>query len=517
MDTKEHTELGNALKLASLNNNPYIRIGQNGELRLKMMRFNRNGIPSEMPLELSAGEIIAMAGDYFTDANWVMDLNLPPCHQFENYHDLGNYLIDRSITDEESDALLRAYNNLASPEVSRSHIDTIYSIDSGEYLPFSDTLNDYVKQLMLYLRVKDYGEMLNRNQTHFTPWSVRVYILGHNLALHFASIAHELHQLADNWDYVPQLDCEDSLLQILSACEKEKSQEFLHDLAYRYHTLSLTMELFTFHYYSDHFAAGHMSMVGDLRVLLQERFGRTFGGILANNLHNQLNKIGVFAKRAYDPTPDAKEPPISSRGDGLFDRCVNRFNKDACLSGMQCSLLDIDNVLQGKASPGQQQFGGLEHLLDVDPNYRQPEPLLLYGKNGNIYYRGQLSKIHYLSPADYDNLRNHPEKHGYKELHGYFNVLILIIKLRLFPFLYEGSLQPLTEQERVRIEQEEQQRIPDRKPIPTPPCESPVFEWRIEKSMDDIPIKGARRYSFFKATPVAEESDSEPNDELVFE
>lgn len=514
MDTKEHTQLGNSLKLADLHNNPYLRIGSDGELRIRMMRFNFDGIPTEMPLELSAGEIVAMAGDYFTDATWVMDLDLPKRQQFKTYQELGRFLIERPIKPQEHEALLRAYNNLAAPDVSRGQIDTIYSIDSANYLPFSEELNDYIRQIMLYLRVKDYGEMLIRNQTHFTPWSVRVYILGHNLALYFASLAHELHQLAEHPDYEVDEDCAESLMQILYASKEKMSKEVLHDLAYRYHALSLTMELFTFHYYSDHFAAGHMSMVGDLRVLLQERFGQTIGGILANNLHNELNRVGVYAKRAYDPTPDSSEPPIDSRGDGSFGRCANRFNKVACLAGMQYSLADIDKVLAGGSCPSQQNFGGLEHLLDVDDNYRQILPLLVYAENGKIYRRGHLGHIPYISPSDYDDLKDNPEKHGYKELSSYFHALILIMKLRLFPFAYEGQLQALSAEDKARIEQDEQRRIPNRKPIPAVDCETSGFEWRLDRSGDSVK-SGLQQNSFFKPDPLVFESDDEPQSELT--
>lgn len=76
-----------------------------------------------MELELSAGEIMAMAADYFTQKNWTMTLNLPHCERFEKASDLGHYLINQEITEEEEVALITAYNNLVAPDVTRKMID----------------------------------------------------------------------------------------------------------------------------------------------------------------------------------------------------------------------------------------------------------------------------------------------------------------------------------------------------------------------------------------------------------
>ncbi|WP_058527892.1 hypothetical protein [Legionella erythra] len=484
MDTKEHTALGNALTF-KVKNNPYLKIGEQGTLHLRLMRFSNTGFPEPMAMELSFGEIIAMAGDFFTDATWVMDLNLPKCHG-QKTKSIGKKLINQPVRPEDHQALLRAYNNLASPEVSRGDIDKIYRIDQTRYLPFSDTLNDYVKQLMFYLRVKDYGEMLNRNQTHFTPWSVRVYTIGHHLALEFTRIAYELQQLANDPNSMPKQAATRDLLDRLNKGKSLTADE-LRDLAYRYQAMGLGLELFTLHYYSDHFASGHMSMVSDLRVLLQERFG-ILGGILANDLHNELNRVGVYTTRAYDPTPTPSDPPNPARGDSDFDECINHFNKTACLSGMQKSLGDLERVFQGGELPAQDQYAGLEDLPDVDKTYRQPQPLLVLDANEGIFYRNDLSKIHLLSPSDYQQLRENPGAHGYSPLTSKWSAFNLVAKLRLFPYVYQGKLQTLSLNESLRIQKEEQDLNPERQPIPIPPCTTPSLQvnadWRT-------PVTGA--------------------------
>ncbi|HAT7747358.1 TPA: Dot/Icm T4SS effector CegC1 [Legionella pneumophila] len=484
MNTTEHTELGNGLLMDKIEGNPYLRIDEFGVLHLRLQRFGENNLPEPMELEMSAGEIIAMAGDYFTQANWTMDLDLPKCELFNSPAELGKHLIRKPIDPKEENALITAYNNLAAPDVTRKEIDRIYSINNANYVPFSPTLNFYAQQLMYYFRVKDYGEMLVRNQTHFTPWSIRVYILGHAIALRYAHLSYELKQLATDRNYQSDNPDLSTLKTSLQNKNETLSSNTLLDLANRYHAQAYSIELFTFHYYSDHFATGHMSMIGDLRVVLKERFG-VWGNILANNLHDEVNRVGVYTVRPYDPTPNTTEAPSRARGDGKFDTCLNQFNRLACLNGMTASLKDINQVLSGSVIPEQKDFGGLVHMPDVDFNSRQHQPLLVLSK-GKVYYRNNLSQIHIISPSEYEALRENPEKHGYKELTSKWAAFKLVTKLRLFPYLYDGSVMPVSDEKLAEIIADEKRRNPQRAPIPTPSClpesEPTVFDWRTKAS-----------------------------------
>ncbi|WP_018577793.1 hypothetical protein [Legionella shakespearei] len=521
MDTREHTEIGDGLRLDNIENNPYLRIDEAGVLHVRLQRFGENNLPEPMALELSAGEIIAMAGDYFTQADWTMVLDLPKCERFNSAIDLGKFLIHQPVKQEEEDALITAYNNLAAPDVSRKEIDRIYAINDARYIPFSDTLNFYVQQIMFYLRVKDYGEMLNRNQTHFTPWSVRVYVLGHSIALRYARLSYELKQWAADSNY--QSDNPDLANIKASFAQKNQtlSKDDLIELAHRYHAQAYSMELFTYHYYTDHFAAGHMSMVGDLRRIMKERFG-VWGSILVNNLHDEINRVGVFCVKPYDPTPDKTEAPSRSRGDGKFDSCLNQFNKKECVAGITASMSDVNDVLYGSAIPAQKNFGGLEHMPDVDYNSRQHEPLLVLSK-GKIFYRNHLSRINIISPTEYEALRDNPKEHGYSELTSKWGAFKLVAKLRVLPFFYEGVVQPLSEEQRAAIVLDEKQRSPDRRPIPAPDCvpetESTVLDWgtsspvwRTQKDRLDA-MDGLKKHGVFKfkhRDPVDEELDAVP-------
>ncbi|HHS8488114.1 TPA: hypothetical protein ACTUYI_002838, partial [Legionella anisa] len=323
MDTNEHTELGDALRFQEwdvLKSNPYIDI-ENGSLHLHLQGINENGLPEPIGLKASAGVIIAMSGDYFGGKE--VSFNLPSICEFkenpkafdstEACKTLGKYLIKTPVTADEEQKLISSYQRLANNKVKQSDIDTIYTINNANYIPFSSTLNFYVQQLMFALRVKNYSDILNRNISHFTPWSVRVYMIGHHIALSYARIYYELKQFLTHEDYQSDNSDFNALLQILRETPNGLDRETLEDLAHRYQALSLGMEFFCFHYYTDHFAAGHVSFMGDLRALLPQRFG-VWGSILVNNLHDELNRITVYTKRVYDPTPDKSEPPVAASG-----------------------------------------------------------------------------------------------------------------------------------------------------------------------------------------------------------
>ncbi|KTD17861.1 hypothetical protein [Legionella jordanis] len=522
MNTNEHTELGNRLRFENLVNNPYLRIDEQGTLHIKLQRCE-NGLPSPMNLEMSAGEIIAMAADFFTDRNWNMKLDLPSFHSFKtaasfshnSSRSMGEYLIEKPLQPEEEEAFLNAYNSLASPAVTRKDIDRIYKIDGSTYIPFSSTLNDYVKQLMFFLRVKDYGEMLNRNQTHFTPWAVRVYVLGHSQALSYARLAFELGQCLKDSAYQSNNPDFQNLIHNLKEENQELNQESIQELMHRYQALALCLELFVFHYYSDHFAAGHMAMVGDLRVLLGERFG-VWGNILANNLHNELNRLGVLTKKPYDPTPSPTEAPTPAGGDGSFDGCLNHHNKQACLAGMQASLLDLQHVLAGEPMPKPKNYGGLEYLPDVDFNVRQLQPVILLGDDLKIYYREQLSVVKTLSPLDYKKMQAAPGQWGYVEIKNKWDAFWLTAKLRLLPFIYEGKVQAPSAAELLRIEQEEQVLNPDRAPIPSPSCEVELCSkpastsWNKSGSREQL-LEGLSRNSLLAKRQKTDFSEEAPS------
>lgn len=477
MNTKEHTDLGDALRFAdwqdTLKDNPYISFDAKGVMQLHLQGLDNVGFPNPINLTVSAGEVIAMSGDYFGGKE--VDLELPSYYEFDSLKEsdntakecenLGEYLIKCPITSKEEAKFISSYQRLANNSTTRAQINTIYDILSTKYIPFSKTLNSYAQELAFAIKVKNYGEMLNRNMSHFTPWSVRAYTIGHRQALRYARTYYEIIRFmqdkesfqSSNSDFITIRDRLDNM-----------PHHALLDLAYRYQALSLSMEFFSFHYYSDHYAAGHGSLVGDLRVLLPKKYGY-LGGILVNNLHDELNSVTVYTHHPYDPNNNDIALPLETSGDGSFDSPKNYFNKQACLAGMNDSLSDIQRVFRGINIPKQTLYGGLAKMPDIDRNYRQPQPLFVLGKDNKIYYRTNLRQINILAPSELKATYQEPSKHGYTELTSRWSAFLLVIKLRVLSFWYQGTLQTLSPAQLQAIEDEEKALNPQRHPIPSLP------------------------------------------------
>lgn len=524
MNTTEHTELGDALRLGNwdtLKINPYLKFNDEGTLLITMQGFSENGLPVPLNLVLSGGQTMAMGGDYFGGRE--VDLNLPSCSQYEANPDeydtcgkcetLGEFLVTEPISKQEETKLTHSYQRLANSSTTQEEITTIYEINKANYIPFSSTLNGYAQELAFALYVKNYGEILNRNLSHFSPWSVRVYILGHTLALKFARLYYEVMQLINNPRY--QSDNLD-----FNSLRKAFAEQDLQDIAHRYQALALGLEFFCFHYYSDHYAAGHQSMVGDLRDLLPKRFGY-LGGILVNNIHDELNTVTVYTKRPYSKTPDPTSPPLEAGGDGDFDEPKNYYNKLACLEGMQNSLQDLNSVFKGSAIPKQTEYGGLNLLPDVDEKYRQPQPLFILGKDNKIYRRTNLRQIEILSPSELKLSYQSPLQYGYTELSSKWDAFILVCKLRILSFYYQGKLQPISDDRLAKIEQEELQLNPGRQTIPrvssvTTSVQDTIptsIEWKKHSSRKEV-VSIATERGFLAKSHIQERGVGEYESEL---
>ncbi|MFJ1266979.1 hypothetical protein ACD661_00250 [Legionella lytica] len=533
METDEHIELGNAtrLRMELYKDNPYVKSAPDGTPLIDLQGLDANGMPISINLNnVPAGLIIGMSGDYFGGREVAYEL--PMMNDFKHLKEtfnrddscetLGQLLNKMPITDEQAQKLVCSYKRFANENVTQKEIDTILTINSANYIPFSSTLNSYVQQIMFALRVNNYSEILNRNLSHFTPWSVRAYTIGHHLALQYARLSYELKQLADNPAYQSDSAEFNRIRVILENTPNGLSTESLQDYSYRYQALSLSMEYFCFHYYTDHFAAGHGAFMGDLRTILPERFG-TLGSILVNNLHDELNRVAVYTKKPYDPTPNPQDPPVIAGGDGDFDAPHNHFNKAACIEGMQCSLGDLDKVFMGDAIPQQIQYGGLESMPDIDEKYRQPQPLIVLGEDNKVYRRTHVSEINTLSPSQLKAAFVDPKNNGYTELSNKWDAFRLVFKLRILPFFYEGKLQPLSSEQLQTIVDEEAILNPGRAPIPTLqtvlPVQIPVTTqpaWQTPATRTAI-SEGLRRNSLLATNTSARNVSADMDVELATE
>lgn len=452
MDTLEHKDAGDKVRVEQLGN-PYLRGGKDlnpnstDALFVTMMRCE-NGVPIPLPKlgELSAGDIVAMAGDYYTSAGWGRDLQIPDNNnpvQTQMQQMLGTPIIPIEI-----DAFHRAFNDLASPDVTKADIERIKEVESTTYIPFSHYLNDLVHEVIFASTVKDYGKKLNENIAHFAPWSTRAYLVGHQAALMNANLSHTCKQLENG--EISENDVDVSVQASLKCIEENPVKygfkpdltkpQIYRELSHRYHALAVAQDLFIMHFYSDHFAGGHMSRVDRLRTAMPEKFG-ILGGILINNMHNEDNTNGVTVKNHFNENGKFVFPKQNNtaHGDSTYQQSSNDENVNMLINGITNSLGDLTDVIKDGAQFARNEYGGLKFIPEVDYTKRQNQPLLVYGPDHKIYSRQDVSRIEVLSPSEYQQMLQNPAAHGYEELTGW-SAFVLTLKLRIFGFIYSPEV-----------------------------------------------------------------------------
>mgnify|MGYP000744651881 CR=1 FL=1 len=461
METNEHKQVGDQIRIETLNN-PYLQGSENlsmeaaNNLIVRMMQ-TKDGVPVPLDLHLSAGDVVAMAGDYYTKAGWGLQLKLP-----ERTPDViadNKKLFTLTVEQKEKIAFREAYDDLASPQVSRKDIDRIYEIESTDYIPFFKSLNGLVQQAVFAREVSGYGDKLNKNESHFALWSGRAYIVGHHSALHMAQLARFCRQLAAeeidaDKDYLPE-----KFRANLAAIRKEpekyhfdlaivaNEEAFYTELGHRYHALAVGRDLFAMHFYSDHFAGGHLSRIGLLRQVAPKEFG-VWGSILINNMHNEDNTASVKVTIPFQPVKEIPEDDVfiyptedtKAFGDGTYFKEGNDENANLLINGMMNSLGDITRLMQDGDQRSPENYGGLAFLPEIDYTKRQPQPLLLHSLDGKVYFRKEAFTIKMLSPEDYKAMQENPGKNGYEQL-TYFKAVILVLKLRTFGLFISPKLE----------------------------------------------------------------------------
>lgn len=451
MDTLEHKDAGDKVRVEQLGN-PYLRGGKDlnpnstDTLYVTMMRCE-DGVPVPLPKlgELSAGDIVAMAGDYYTSAGWGRDLQIPDNNPVQTQM---QQMLNTPIIQTEADAFQRAFDDLASPDVKKADIESIKEVESTTYIPFSHYLNDLVHEAIYATTVNDYGKKLNENIAHFAPWSTRAYLVGHQAALKNAHLAHMCKQLEIGKLSESYVDT--SLQASLQCIEKDPVKygfkpnltkpQIYRELSHRYHALAVAQDLFVMHFYSDHFAGGHMSRVDRLRTAMPEQFG-ILGGILINNMHNEDNTNGVTVKNHFSNNGKFELPQKNNaaHGDSTYQQHSNDENVNMLINGMTNSLGDLTDVVSNGTQFNTNEYGGLKFIPEVDYTKRQNQPLLVYGPDGKVYSRQDVSRIEVLSPSEYQKMLQNPTAHGYEELTGW-GAFVLTLKLRIFGFIYSPEV-----------------------------------------------------------------------------
>lgn len=450
METNEHKQAGNQIRIVTFAN-PYLEGSENlspddkQTLKVRMMH-KVDGIPMPLDLQLSAGDIVALAGDYYTLAGWGLQLQTPQGTD-------NKEVITKPISTPEIQAFRGAFEDLASSKVKQSDIQRIYAIEKSP-------LPSLLQQAAYALLVPGYGEKLNNNEAHFSPWSLRAYIVGHRSALRMAHLAYVCKELAagriqEDSDKLPAKlkanlqkirDDKDNNYQFA-----EKSQKDIYiELGHRYHAMAVARDLFAMHFYSDHFAAGHLSRMGMMRKNLPKNFG-IWGGILVNNMHNEDNSVSITASNPFTPvistqTKPNDEPFIMIRedhkvyGDGTYFQRQNNGNSDMLINGMDNSLGDIARLLHDGTMRQPENYGGLTFLPEIDLDKPQPQPLFI-AQGKDIYYRKNVRSIKQLSPEEYANTMANPaaQKDDYEQL-TYFKAFLLVLKLRVGGLFFKPEI-----------------------------------------------------------------------------
>lgn len=435
METNEHKNAGDQIRIVTLGNHRYLRGSENlspdivNNLNLTMMQ-EIDGIPVPLDMKLSAGDVVALAGDYYTKAGWWEQLQIP--EKTGDGTEENKQLLHAPVMQAETDAFKQAYNDLASPAVTKSAISQIFAIDGSRFIP------SLLKQLIYAVTVKDYGAKLASNEDHFAPWSLRGYIVGHQSALNMAEIAYYCHQIAEGKvskeDKKIPPEIRDRLAKIVQQIEidpakykldpestegKLTEKELFTELGHRFHAMAVARDLFAMHFYSDHFAGGHLSRMGEMRKLLPKEFG-VWGSILVNNMHNEDNKNSVAVTNSFQPLSreqDMIKEDSKAYGDGTYFYHENDANANMLINGMDNSLGDIARLMKTGEKRQSVDYGGLEFLPQINYKVSQPQPLFIQDpKNKKIYFRSDVKHIKMLSPSEYTETAKNPSQHGYEEL-----------------------------------------------------------------------------------------------------
>lgn len=494
METVEHRAAGDQIKIQTFGNRylsgskQLTTTNPTDTLRVRMMQ-NVGGIPVPLNLQLSAGEIVSLAGDYYTKAGWGSELTLP-----ENTGDPENdnkRLFWKPVRPNETKAFLEAYSDLASDKVTRDTIDRIYAIeeDFGQ-----------IRQQVAYMRTVDsYKTKLENNEDHFTPWSVRAYMVGHHTAMQSASIARACHLLdkgniTEDSISVPQ-ELRDALALIRADKDTYKlsgipDNKLYKELGDRYHAQAVAQDLFTMHFYSDHFAAGHMSRMGLLRKTVPQEFG-FWGSILINNMHNEDNMFSAAVTNPYQPgklstLPLQDQPAFPSPredcnayGDGTYFERFNDENSNLLINGMNNSLGDIARCIETGTKRLPRNYGGLAFMPEIDYNKRQTQPLLIQGVDGATYCRKDINTIKMLSPIEYKETLCNPTENGYEKLTR-LNAFWLVMKTRVFGV--KPAIEPIDDIREANIKADEQYLTES----PQEPQVSPALRLLGERVVDIV-------------------------------
>ncbi len=534
METREHKNAGDLIRIETFDNH-YLK-GSEGlseeksnTLEIQMMH-KVDDIPVPLALKLTAGDIVALAGDYYTKAGWGLSLETPS--PVGDLNRQTQELFKMPVKATERKAFRLAYHDLASPNVTQKNIESIYRVGNDEQMP------DLEKEAFYAQNIENYSQKLNHNEAHFSPWSVRAHIVGHHSALAMAKLAYVCKKGAAKEtleDFKPERE---KIKNILTKIQRQpgkygfkkpyNEEKVLEELSHRYHALAIARDLFSLHFYSDHFAGGHLNRLGVLRKTLPEKFG-VLGSILVNNMHNEDNTHSVTVTNPFQPpiieNKEGKKGDDNFQmikeenqayGDGTYFERGNDENANMLINGMDNSLGDIARLMVTGKTKEPENYGGLAFLPAIDFTKPQTQPMFLHGPDGQIYFRSNISQIKTLSPTEYKNLLAEPDKNGYEKL-SYFKSLLLVIKLRVLGRWYAPKKEDRNANAEIIREESLPQTSGETETVGAKTNKSVIPEsksFQIARSPSKS-SPGTNRYAFHTSTPTTPPIDEEQPREFL--
>ncbi len=340
--TPEHKALGDAQTITLYDKDSGEVITTQGSEKAKVISYP-NGVEKEYSegSEITSGDIVSYAGDYFADKIIAEGEN----EENQKRRFLASYRILANAPDE----LIQKINELND--------------ESGCF--DNQAFNSYLKEIKFMVDVPEYLKHLENNVDHFVPWAKTAYETGHAVALYHANKARNEKETQDSLD----------------------PDSINYDKANKLSIYANQLDDFACHYLSDNFSGGHLRLK-ELRKSLGEL--STCGGLLANQMHNEDGDDGV------ECIIDGK--PVRVYGDGKLNDPENSQTKLSVGVAMQASKNEIAAVLNGVDYQDKKSTAYLPEPLTSDEakkqGLKQNAPMFKESDDGkSILYRDPITEL----------------------------------------------------------------------------------------------------------------------------
>lgn len=326
-------------------------------------------LPESNSIEISAGEIIALAGDFYADADHPICLKKEEMEQ--NFLNAYNTLIkankdqiNRLLIEinKETEVIQHALDNEQKSSIELAKIENeqnksyakVFSATSRfSFFPFTLLRSPYVK-------------LATNNFDHFGDDAKAVHEVGHNIAVAMASKAAKM------------------------PTPKERAKGLLK---------AFTIELYACHFLTDIFASGHLRTP---RKALWEQvtqnsnipfdYGKSvIAGLLAKEMHDEDGETGVYVKSQQNPNG------WKTFGDGCYFNDENEENEAQINETVKAALRDVFNAYLGKTLSEENKVSYKKYLPMVDETKVEEEDFahpLFKVEDGKVKVRKEVNNIH---------------------------------------------------------------------------------------------------------------------------